>query len=154
MFSSVSESLQIGHSIPNIEYVDEEGLTGQLSDLLQAKTTVVFFYPKANTPGCIAQACSLRNAYQELQSKGIQVIGVSADKPKSQKKFKEKQKLPYKLIADSEKKVIRAFGVPTFFGKAKRQAFLVRNGIIVWKDSKASTRQQAQDILKALAELS
>jgi peroxiredoxin Q/BCP len=117
----------------------------------------VFFYPKANTPGCTAQACSLRDAYADLTKEGVQVLGVSLDKVEAQKKFKTERKLPYDLIADPDGKVLEAFKVGKvmggLLGMSQRQCFLVKDGKIVWHDASASTASQAEDIQKALKEV-
>ncbi len=83
----------------------------------------------------------------------MQVIGVSSDDVAAQKKFEEKYRLPFTLVADTDKKVMDAFGVPHTLGFATRQAFLVQNGKIVWRDLSASTAEQAADVLAAIQEL-
>ena len=108
---------------------------------------LVYFYPKADTPGCTAQACSLRDAYTELSDNGIVVIGVSTDSAEAQKAFKLKHDLPFVLIPDVEKRVLDAFGVETLAGLSTRQAFLIMEGKIVWHDASASTTEQAKDVL-------
>lgn len=113
--------------------------------------TLVYFYPKADTPGCTAQGCSLRDSYAVLQEKGVAVIGVSIDSVKDQKAFKEKYHLPFILIADLDKKVVEAFGVPSLMGHAKRQAFLIKDSKIAWTDYSASTKEQAADVLQVIA---
>ena len=92
---------------------DEHGREVRLADFYHDGFTLVYFYPKADTPGCTAQACNLRDGFAELTAKGVKIVGVSADSPESQLKFKEKYKLPFSLLADEERTVIRAFGVPT-----------------------------------------
>jgi peroxiredoxin Q/BCP len=92
----------------------------------------------------------LRDAFEDLSAKGVAVIGVSTDQPETQKAFKEKYNLPFTLIADHDKKVVAAFGVPTTLGFAKRQAYLIKGGKIVWADYSASTKQQAEDVLKVV----
>jgi len=146
--------LEIGARIPDVTGTDEDGKAVRFQDVAAQGMVLVYFYPKADTPGCTAQACSLRDAYTELQQKGIRVYGVSADKPEAQRKFKDKYHLPFELIADDGGKVIDAFGVPRLplVGFASRQAFLFRNGTLVWRDLKASTKEQAADVLKVLAE--
>ena len=111
--------------------------------------TLVFFYPKAFTPGCTAQSCSLRDGYETLAKQGVTIIGVSTDSVETQKKFKAEHRLPYTLIADSDKKVIKAFGQSALMF-ASRQAYLIKDGKIVYADTKGSTEQQADDILKFL----
>ena len=112
---------------------------------------LVYFYPKADTPGCTAEACSLRDAFADLTKKGVTVVGVSADKPAEQKAFQVKYNIPFTLLADSDKKVIAAFGVPTTMGFASRQSFLIQEGRVAWRDLHASTKEQAADILKVVS---
>lgn len=150
LFSS-AEPLAVGAAAPAVSSVTETGAAIALADVCAKQPyTLVYFYPKADTPGCTAQGCSLRDAFEDLTAHGVAVIGVSADKPAAQKAFKEKYNLPFTLIADHDKKVIEAFGVPTTMGFAKRQAFLIKDGKIVWADYAAATRQQADDVLKAI----
>ena len=104
--------------------IDQDGAEVSFADVYKSGITLVYFYPKADTPGCTAEACSLRDSYADLTAKGIQVIGVSEDKTEAQKKFQDKYKLPFTLIADSDSAVAKAFGVPTPMGGiAKRQSF-------------------------------
>lgn len=152
-----SDSSQVGQPAPLISAVNQEGEIVNFADVYQKGPTVVFFYPKANTHGCTAQACSLRDAYSDLTAQGVQVLGVSLDNPAAQKKFKQERKLPYDLIADEDGKVLEAFKVGKVMGgmlsMAQRQCFLIKDGKIVWHDESASTTEQANDIKKALAEL-
>ena len=150
-FAAAAEPLQVGDAAPSAASVDQDGRPVTLSQLYGNGWTLVYFYPKADTPGCTAEACSLRDAFADLTKKGVTVIGVSADEPKEQKAFREKYHLPFTLLADSDKRVIRAFGVPTTMGFASRQSFLIKDGKIVWRDLHASTKEQAADIRKAIA---
>ncbi len=151
--------LQVGDAAPAVIGTTDTGDSLDFAATYAKGYTLVYFYPKADTPGCTAQGCSLRDAYEALGKKGVTVIGVSADSVEAQKKFREKYNLPFTLIADTEKVVITGFGVPTrdipLVGSlASRQAFLVNKaGKIVWADFKASTAQQAQDVLAALEKL-
>lgn len=95
----------------------------------------------------------MRDANEELQKKGVKIYGVSFDTVKAQNAFAEKEKLPYDLIADTEGVVVKAFGVPARGKFASRQAYLFKDGKLVWRDLKASTSKQADDVLKALGEL-
>ena len=107
---------------------------------------------KAMTPGCTAQACSLRDAYQTLQEKGVKVFGVSLDAVDQQKQFQSQEHLPFELLSDGEHKVTAAFGVPLIKESfATRQAYLFKDGRLVWLDTKASTDKQAADVLAVLA---
>jgi peroxiredoxin Q/BCP len=151
LFAS-AQPLTVGANAPVVAGVTETGAKIALADVYAQQTyTLVYFYPKADTPGCTAQGCSLRDAFADLSAKGVTVIGVSTDKPEAQKAFKEKYNLPFTLIADHDKQVVEAFGVPTTMGFAKRQAFLIKGGKIVWADYSAATKQQADDVLKVIA---
>ena len=145
---SIGAELKIGDPAPVVSGVRETGEKVNLSDFSQKGKVLVYFYPKADTPGCTAQACSLRDSYAALLEKGITIFGVSTDNVETQKKFKEKYRLPFALIADTDKKWTQGFGVPTTFGFTARQAFLVDGGKIVWLDRSASTKEQATDVLK------
>lgn len=152
-FASNAEPLKVGDAAPSLLGTTDSGTSLSLAEVYKNHTyTLVYFYPKADTPGCTKQGCSLRDAYEKLGKLGVAVLGVSSDSPADQRAFKEKYKLPFTLIADQDKKVIEAFGVPTTMGFAARQAYLVAKGKIVWADHKASTEKQAEDVLKAIAQ--
>jgi thioredoxin-dependent peroxiredoxin len=145
--------LNIGDALPAVAAEDQDGNLVQLSVAGKSGYTLIYFYPKAMTPGCTAQACSLRDAYSELQNKGVKVFGVSLDTKDSQKKFQEKEHLPFVLLSDRQKKVTSAFGVPLILNSlATRQAYLFRDGKLVWRDTHASTGKQASDVLGVLAQ--
>ncbi len=148
-----AEPLALGAAAPAITAPTDDGQPLDLGQLCQTGFTLVYFYPKADTPGCTAQGCSLRDAYEALTAAGVKVVGVSTDSVAAQKAFREKFRLPFPLLADREKKVTAAFGVPTTMGFASRQAFLFKDGKLVWRDLKASTAQQAADVLAALKSL-
>jgi peroxiredoxin Q/BCP len=151
--SAQGEPLKVGDPVPAVKSVDQEGQPIELSQVLSRGLTLVYFYPKASTPGCTAQACGLRDHDAEVRAAGIRVIGVSTDRPQSQKKFKEKQQLPFTLLADESGEVLKAFGVSNLMGFAARQSFLVRDGVVVWRDLKAKTGSHAEDVLAAVAAL-
>ncbi len=157
IFSSArAEPLSVGAQAPAVTGVTEAGTPINLGDVDPKGYTLVYFFPKADTPGCTAEGCSLRDAYQDLSDKGVTVIGVSTDDVAAQKAFKEKYHFPFTLIADKDQSVIKAFGVPTMKvpamgALAHRQSFLInKDGRIVWRDLKASTKEQAADVKKAL----
>ena len=102
-------ALQVGDKAPAVLGVNQDGKEIKLSDFA-GKKIVLYFYPKDSTPGCTAQACSLRDNYSELQKDGYEVIGVSADNASSHQKFIAKQNLPFNLIADTETKLSAEFG--------------------------------------------
>lgn len=143
-----ARELKVGDKAPELKATNEDGKRISLN--YGPNYTLVYFYPKADTPGCTAQACSLRDAYAELIKQDVQVYGVSTDSPSEQKKFKDKYKLPFTLISDTDEKVATAFGVPVRAGFTSRQAFLIKNNKIIWLDRSASTKEQAQDVLKQI----
>ncbi|MGI8602683.1 MAG: peroxiredoxin [Verrucomicrobiales bacterium] len=147
--------VEIGTDAPKVKAVDQDGKTVDFGEVYKKNLTLVYFYPKADTPGCTKEACSLRDAFAKLAEKGITVLGVSMDKPEAQKAFKEKYNLPFTLIADEGGKVVNAFGVPVNrLSFPSRQSFLIdKSGKIVWRDLNASTDQQAADVLAAAAAL-
>ena len=116
---------------------------------------LLFFYPKASTPGCTAEACNLRDNYSELQDRGYEVIGVSADTEKKQLGFSEKYELPYNLLADTDRKVIEAYGVwgpKKFMGREydgiHRTSFVIdENGVIEEVITKVNTKDHAAQVL-------
>lgn len=143
------EPLAVGAAAPDVAAPDQNGQNVIFKDVFAKGPTLVYFYPKADTPGCTKQACSLRDDWAGIQAKGIQVLGISGDKPDAQKKFEEKYKLPFTLISDSDGKVAAAFGVPFVGGISKRMSFLVKGGKVVWNMPSASTAEHAKDVLKA-----
>lgn len=150
LFSSAAQ-LATGDAAPAVTGTTDQGERLALGDVYGAQEyTLVYFYPKADTPGCTAQGCSLRDSYETLLDKGVAVIGVSIDSVEDQKAFKQKYRLPFPLIADLDKKVVKAFGVPSILGLAKRQAFLIKAGKIIWADYSASMSDQAEDVLKVI----
>jgi peroxiredoxin Q/BCP len=155
MFSfAKADPLKVGDSAPAVSGLTDTGATLDLGQVYKQQTyTLVYFFPKADTPGCTAQGCSLRDSYEALSKKGVVVIGVSHDDVEAQKAFKEKYHFPFTLIADHDRAVTKAFGVPNIklTGLATRQAYLIKDGKIVWADYKAATKQQADDVLKVLA---
>ncbi|MCR9227130.1 MAG: thioredoxin-dependent thiol peroxidase [Flavobacteriaceae bacterium] len=102
--------LKVGDKVPDFSAKDQDGNTINLSDY-KGKKLVVFFYPKANTPGCTAEACNLRDNYRDLQDQGYELLGVSADSQKKQSNFKNKYEFPFPLLADEDHTVINTFGV-------------------------------------------
>ena len=147
---SQGKGLEVGSSAPQLTAINQDNQTIDLGAVFKEGLTLIYFYPKADTPGCTAQACSLRDDYDSLVDQGITVLGVSYDSPEDQKKFQQKYSLPFDLIADQDKAVSNAFDRKGFFS---RQAYLIKDGTIVWRDLKASTRGQATDVEKAIESL-
>jgi len=154
MFSlSSANPVAVGSDAPSASALDHTGKVVNLGDIYAANEyTLVYFYPKADTPGCTAQGCSLRDAYAKLTDNGVAVLGVSTDSVKNQAAFREKYSLPFTLLADTEKVVIKAFGVGTTFGFSSRQAYLIKGGKVIYADYKGSTKNQADDVLGFLAQ--
>ena len=103
-------TMQIKDIAPDLLGVDSKGNEVRLSQY-RGKKVILYFYPKDNTPGCTAEACNLRDHYEELRAAGYEVIGVSVDSPSSHQKFIEKNHLPFTLISDTEHQLVNAFGV-------------------------------------------
>lgn len=147
-------TLKQGDAAPQFSGVDQDGQAVSLSDY-SGKKLVLYFYPKDDTPGCTAEACSLRDNYDKLKSAGYEVLGVSTDPVKSHKKFVDKYSLPFRLLSDTEKTVSEAFGVyglKKFMGKEymgiNRTTFLIdEKGIITEVIAKVDTKKHAEQIL-------
>tara|TARA_R110002033_G_scaffold65340_4_gene116386 strand:- start:451 stop:900 length:450 start_codon:yes stop_codon:yes gene_type:complete len=147
-------TLKIGDKAPNFTAKDNKGNTIQLSDY-KGKKLVLFFYPKASTPGCTTEACDLRDNYQTFLAKGYDVLGASADSAKRQQNWIDKHELPFPLLADEDKTVINAFGVwgpKKFMGREydgiHRTTFVIdENGKIEDIITKVKTKAHAAQIL-------
>ena len=105
-------AIQIGDKLPSFKATKQDG-TAFESATIHEKPVVIYFYPKDFTPGCTTQACSFRDAYQDFQDLGAEVIGVSGDSATSHQNFQQKYKLPFILLSDADRKLRRLFGVPT-----------------------------------------
>lgn len=148
-------TLTKGDKAPDFSGVDQDGKTHTLADY-KGKKLVVFFYPKASTPGCTAEACDLRDNYHRFQAQNYELLGVSADSAKRQKSFQDKYQLPFPLLADEDKSVINAFGVwgpKKFMGRLfdgiNRTTFVIdENGIIDEVITAVKTKEHAEQILK------
>ncbi len=145
--------LKIGDTAPDFEAINQDEKVIKLSDF-KGKKLVVFFYPKASTPGCTTEAKNLRDNYTKFQNKGYEILGISADSPKRQLNFKTKNELPFDLLADEDKKVITAFGVwglKKFMGREydgiHRTTFIIdENGVIENIIKKVKTKEHTKQI--------
>lgn len=148
-------TLKKGSKAPQFSGTDQDGKVHTLADYA-GKKLVVFFYPKASTPGCTAEACDLRDNFERFKANNYELLGVSADSQKAQGKFKDKYEFPFALIADEDKSVINAFGVwgpKKFMGKEydgiHRTTFVIdENGIIEEVIENVKTKEHAAQILK------
>ena len=146
--------LNIGDKMPQFEVLDQNGNTVK-SESLIGKKTIVYFYPKDNTPGCTAEACNLRDNYAALQAAGWNVVGVSKDSVGSHKKFGEKYELPFTLLSDPSTELLQAFGAwgeKKMYGKVTmgtlRRTFLFdEQGILTRIIEKVDTKNHAAQIL-------
>tara|TARA_Y100000385_G_C13061630_1_gene624695 strand:- start:299 stop:757 length:459 start_codon:yes stop_codon:yes gene_type:complete len=145
-----------GGKAPNFKGVDQNGNNISLSDYSNKKL-ILYFYPKDDTPGCTKEACNLRDNYEELKSNEFDVIGVSADTSAKHLKFIAKYELPFSLIADTEKEIIKAFdcwGLKKFMGREYdgifRKTFVIENNKIVKIFEKVKTTDHFQQIMDAL----
>ncbi len=160
VFSTIrAEPLAVGAQAPAVTGTTDAGVSLDLGTIYPKGYTLVVFFPQAGSGEDTALAAGLRDAASELAAKGVTVIGVSVDDVATQKAFKEKNQLPFTLIADPDHAVLKAFGVPTSeqWGtgpRALRQTFLIdKSGKVVWRDLKAPAAGQAAHVLKALKEL-
>jgi peroxiredoxin Q/BCP len=148
------KTLKAGEKVPEFKAKDQDGKEISLTDY-QGKKLVVFFYPKANTPGCTAEACNLRDHYGELQAAGYELLGVSADSQQKQTNFRNKFEFPFPLLADEDHTVINAFGVwgpKKFMGREydgiHRKTFLIdEHGVVERVIDKVKTKDHAAQIL-------
>lgn len=148
------KTLKIGDKVPEFSAKDQDGNTINLSDY-NGKKLIVFFYPKASTPGCTVEACNLRDNYGDLQSQGYELLGVSADSEKRQANFRNKFEFPFPLLADEDHTVINTFGVwgpKKFMGREydgiHRMTFIIdENGTVLNVIEKVKTKDHAAQIL-------
>lgn len=146
--------LKPGDKAPVFTATDQDGKSVSLADF-KGRKLVLFFYPKANTPGCTAEACSLRDHEQKLLAKGFAVIGVSADEPKKQKKFSIDHGLPFPLLADTEKNMVKSYGVwgpkkfmgRTFDGIHRTTFIISEDGTIEKVFTQVDTKNHGEQIL-------
>ena len=151
-------ALAVGSKAPDFTTNDQDGNEVSLSNFI-GKKVVLYFYPKDMTPGCTAEACSLRDNYKALQKAGYEVFGISSDDEKSHRKFIEKEKLPFRLLADTYKSVHGKYGTwveksmygRTYMGTARVTFIIDENGIIREVINKVDTKNHADQILGGAA---
>lgn len=146
--------INIGDKLPDFEGQNQEGKTITSADF-KGKKLIVFFYPRANTPGCTAEACNLSDNYSELKKQGYALLGVSADPVSKQKKFHDKFSFPFDLMADEERHLIEAFGVwqlkkfmgKEFMGIVRKTFIFDENSVCTRIIEKVKTKDHAAQIL-------
>jgi peroxiredoxin Q/BCP len=146
-----------GLKAPDFQAKDQNGKNISLSDF-SGKDLILYFYPKDDTPGCTAEACSFRDNYQSLLNEGFEVVGVSTDDEKSHQKFINKYDLPFPLIADTDKKIVESYGVwveknmygKKYMGVARKTFIINKNGIIGKIIDKVDTKNSSGQVLDSL----
>ena len=141
--------------MPDFEVVDQDGKAVSSKDLI-GKKTIIYFYPKDNTSGCTAEACSLRDNYQALMARGYNVVGVSKDSAASHRKFADKYDLPFTLLADTSTQMLQDFGAwgetkmygKTVMGTIRKTFIFDEEGILSEVIEKVNTKNHADQILK------
>ena len=147
-------SLSVGDKVPSFDSTDQNGNSFNL-DKFKDQKIVLYFYPRDNTSGCTAQACDLRDNFQEFKNNNYVIVGVSTDSPKSHVKFIEKNNLPFDLIADEDKSVHKLFGTwvekkmygKTYMGTARKTFLIDENRVITDIIEKVKTKEHANQIL-------
>ncbi|MCR8558265.1 thioredoxin-dependent thiol peroxidase [Mucilaginibacter sp. BJC16-A38] len=150
-------TLTAGDKAPDFTANDQNGKTVSLSDF-KGKNVILYFYPKDDTPGCTAEACSFRDNYQAMLGQGFEVIGVSTDDEKSHKKFETKYSLPFPLIADTDKAINEAYGVwveknmygKKYMGTARKTFIIGPDGTISHILDKVDTKNATKQVLDLL----
>ncbi|MBQ6253773.1 MAG: peroxiredoxin [Bacteroidales bacterium] len=148
--------LKIGDRMPSFEVLDQDGNTVKSEDFIgNGKKTIIYFYPKDNTSGCTAEACSFRDNYSALAEAGYNVVGVSKDSPKSHTGFRAKHELPFTLLADTTTRMLQDFGAwgekkmygKTTFGTLRRTFIFDEEGVLERVIEKVDTKNAAGQIL-------
>lgn len=154
MAQSTNRTLVVGGPAPDFAAVGTNDRTNRLSDL-KGKWVVLYFYPKAFTPGCTAESCSLRDGYAELQKRGAVILGVSLDGLAKLKEFKAAYALPFELLSDADKRVCRDYGVLGFGGLyAERRTFIINpQGVLAHVFESVATRTHDKEVAAVLAKL-
>ncbi len=147
------EPLAVGDKAPEVVAITATGDTIKFAELYKEGMVLVYFFPRSGTRGCTAQACNLRDHRSDLEEAGISVFGVSMDSEKLQTLFINEHGLDFTLVSDTKGKLGEAFGVSRRDLYYRRQSFLVRDGVVIWRDLKVIPETQAEDVLAALKEL-
>ncbi|MCY3826650.1 MAG: peroxiredoxin [Candidatus Dadabacteria bacterium] len=150
----MGENLEVGSQAPDFEAETYGAEKVRLSDFYSKGTVALYFYPRDNTPGCTKEACSLRDAEEELISLGVQVLGVSTDGVKSHENFRNKFSLNFPLLSDKSREIVDLYGIKSKFDTARRVTFLIEKGgriVHIWK--KVKTSSHAEEVTEKVREL-
>ena len=150
----MGKDLEIGSHAPDFEAETYGAEKIRLSDFYSKGTVALYFYPRDNTPGCTKEACSLRDAEDELASLGVQVLGVSTDGVKSHENFRNKFSLNFPLLSDRSREIVDLYGVKSRFRSARRVTFLIEKGgriAHIW--NKVNTSSHAEEVAGKVREL-
>jgi len=150
----MGENLEVGNQAPDFEAETYGAEKVRLSDFYSKGTVALYFYPRDNTPGCTKEACSLRDAEEELISLGVQVLGVSTDGVKSHENFRNKFSLNFPLLSDKSREIVDLYGIKSKFDTARRVTFLIEKGgriAHIWK--KVKTSSHAEEVTEKVREL-
>ena len=151
------KTLEAGDKAPDFKTVDQEGRTVSLSDF-RGRKVVLYFYPKDDTPGCTKEACAFRDDFSEFRKRNVEVLGVSTDTEKSHKKFAEKFNLPFRLLVDEDKKIVKDYGVwdkkslygRLFFGTQRVTYLIDEKGKVAAVWPKVKPAEHSKEILETL----
>ena len=145
---------KVGDKAPDFNGETYGGGKITLSDFEGKKTVALYFYPKDNTPGCTKEACSMRDGMKDLEKLGIQVLGVSTDSVKSHEGFRDKFSLNFPLLSDKSKDIVKAYGVESDHGSARRVTFLIdKLGIVRYVWQKVDTARHSEEVIDKVKEL-
>lgn len=149
-----SEPLAVGDPAPAVTVTTHTGEQLDLGPLYEKGPVLIYFYPRAETPGCTRQACNIRDNFAAVEEHGLTILGVSRDSVEKLAEFQANHELPFTLIADEDRVLGGAFKVGSWMGLAyRRQTFLVVDGKVAWRDLSASPDTQSEDAIAALRRL-
>lgn len=146
--------LKVGDEAPDFEAVSDEQKTIRLSELLKEKEVVLYFYPKDETPGCTAEACSFRDEWDGINEMGAVVLGISSDSTESHRKFKEHHKLQFTLLSDPKKEIRMKYGVKGSILPPRTTFVISKDGLIVHVyNSQVNAKAHVREAMGALKKL-
>lgn len=153
MAISAQAALKVGDKAPDVSAPLSDGTTFELDKWLGKAPLVVYFYPKDDTPGCTTEACALRDDFAAFRNLKATIVGVSYDSVESHKKFIDKYKLPFPLVADTKKEVAKAFGVAGALVPARSTFIIGKDGTILYANPSVNPKTHSQEVRAALAAL-